>query len=113
MKGPAWQFLQWRQSEEVALHEMENQPRLDNPNRFVTESEEYQNFVEERGLGDFAETLRESFERLNDEYWPYVNEFTEIGNAFMQETSAAVAGDQSADEALSGAQEQVEDILNG
>jgi len=113
MKGPTWQFLQWRQSEEVALHEMENQPRVDNPNRFVTESEEYQNFVEDRGLGDFAETLRDSFEQLNDEYWPYVNEFTEIGNAFMQETSAAVAGDQSADEALSNAEEKVQDILSG
>lgn len=111
MKGPAWQFLQWRQSEETALHEMRNQPRLDNPNRLVLESDEYQQFTEERGLGDFAETLRESFEQLNDEYWPYVSEFSDIGNAFMQETSSAVAGEQSAEEALSNAEDQVRDIL--
>lgn len=113
MKGPAWQFLQWRQSEDVALHEMRNQPRVDNPNRFVTESDEYAEFVEERGLAEFAETLRASFEQLNDEYWPYVNEFTDVGNAFMQETSAAVAGDQSAEEALSNAESQIQDILDG
>ena len=111
MKGPAWQFLQWRQSEETVLHEMRNQPRLDNPNRLVLESDEYQQFTEERGLGDFAETLRESFERLNDEYWPYVSEFSDIGNVFMQETSSAVAGEQSPEEALSNAEEQVRSIL--
>jgi ABC-type glycerol-3-phosphate transport system substrate-binding protein len=111
MKGPAWQFLQWRQSEETALHEMRNQPRLDNPNRLVLESDEYQQFTEEQGLGDFAETLRDSFERLNDEYWPYVPEFSDIGNVFMQETSSAVAGEQSAEEALSNAEEQVRSVL--
>lgn len=111
MKGPAWQFLQWRQSEETGLHEMSNQPRLDNPNRLVLESDEYQQFTEEQGLGDFAETLRASFEQLNDEYWPYVAEFSEIGNAFMQETSSAVAGEQSAEEALSNSEDQVRDIL--
>ena len=111
MKGPAWQFLQWRQSKQTVLHEMRNQPRLDNPNRMVLESDEYQQFVEERGLADFAETLTESFEQLNDEYWPYVPEFSSIGNAFMQETSSAVAGEQDAEQALNNAQEQIRDIL--
>lgn len=112
-KGSAWQFMQWRQSEDVVLEELESLNRYDNPNRLVLDSDRYEEITQNEGLGDFAEVLQESFERMNDEYWPYVQQFTEVGNTFMQEASSAVAGDQSADEAVSNAQSRVADVLEG
>lgn len=111
-RGAAWQLIQWRMSEEVMRHEVENQNRFDIPHRDVIGADWYNQLAEERGMGHHVEVLQESFEVLNDEYWPYVPEFSEIGNAFMQEMSNAVDDQQSADEAVQNAQQRIEEILS-
>lgn len=110
-RGAAWQLIQWRMSEDVMLHEVETQNRFDIPHQDVMESDRYHELAEERGMSDHVEVLQESFDVLNDEYWPYVPEFSEIGNAFMQEMSDAVDDQQTAEEAVENAQERVENIL--
>jgi ABC-type glycerol-3-phosphate transport system substrate-binding protein len=110
-RGAAWQLIQWRMSEEVLRHEVESQNRFDIPHEDVIGADWYNELAEERGMGDHVEVLQESFEVLNDEYWPYVPEFSEIGNAFMQEMSDAVDGQQSPDEAVENAQQRIEDAL--
>lgn len=110
-KGPAWQFLQWRQSEEVIFHEMETQNRFDIPNNKVLGSDQYQQLADERGLTNYTEVLQKSFEVLEPDYYPMVPEFVDIGNAFMQEMSSAVAGQIDAETALQNANDAIDKIM--
>lgn len=111
-KGPAWQFLQWRQSEEVVFHEMRTQNRFDIPNNKVLASEEYNSLAEKRGLTNYIDVLQKSFEKLDPSYYPMVPQFVDIGNAFMQEMSKAVSGNQSTEEALTKANDAIEEIMS-
>ena len=110
-RSAAWQLTQWRMSEDVLLHEIETQNRFDIPHQGIMESDEYQQLAVERDMTDHVEVLQESFEVLNDEYWPYVPEFAEIGNAFMQEMSNAIDEQQTPAEAVENAHANIEEIL--
>lgn len=110
-KGAAWQFLQWRQSEEVVFHEMKTQNRFDIPNNKVLGSDKYKQLAKKRGLTNYTKVLQKSFEVLEPSYYPMVPQFVDIGNAFMQEMSKAVAGKNDAKTALKNANEAIEKIM--
>ena len=44
-------------------------------------------------------------------YWPFIPQFVEIGDAFMIEVSAAIAGTQDVQTALNNAQRSIEQIM--
>lgn len=109
-KELAWLFLQWRMSDETTRKEVSEIGRFDVPNLNVIESEEYAALAEEKGLGDYTEKLPQSWDNITLDHWPFVPEFAKIGDAYMQEISSAIAGQQSTDEALEKAQSRLEKI---
>jgi ABC-type glycerol-3-phosphate transport system substrate-binding protein len=109
-KELAWLFLQWRMSEEVTRKEALELGRFDVPNLNVLQSPEYEQMAEERGVTDYTQMLPEAWERITLEHWPFVPEFAQIGDAFMQPISASIAGQQPTEQALQNAQGQLENI---
>jgi ABC-type glycerol-3-phosphate transport system substrate-binding protein len=111
-KDLAWLFLQWRMSEEITRKEALELGRFDVPNLTVLESEEYAELAEERGVSDYTEMLPEAWENITLDHWPFVPEFSQIGDAFMQPISASIAGQQSTEQALQNAQGELESIAS-
>lgn len=112
MVGPAWQMIQWRMSNDVMIHEIELENRFDIPHEGLMASSEYEDLAEEMGMVHHTEVLQESFESLDDTYWPYVEEFGELGTEFMIQMSDAVDGEQTAAEAVENAQDALEGIFD-
>lgn len=109
--GAAWQMIQWRMSDDVLVHEIETQNRFDIPHTGITGTEEYANLAEDMGMERHVEVLEDSFEALDDRYWPYVEEFGELGDEFMIPMSDAVDGQLTPSEAVENAQAALEDIF--
>lgn len=109
-KELAWLFLQWRMSEETTTKEVKELGRLDVPNLDVIQSDWYSELAEEKGLGDYTEKLPQSWENVTLEHWPSVPEFANIGDTFMQQISASIAGQKSIEAALEQAQSDLMDI---
>ncbi|MBE3584423.1 MAG: sugar ABC transporter substrate-binding protein [Limnochordaceae bacterium] len=110
-KDAAWLFLQWRMSRETTMKELTQLGRTDVPNLFVLNSPEYKKFAEEKKITAYTQLLPEAWKMADIKYWPFVPEFAEIGDAFMAEVSAAIAGKQDVPTALNKAQAKIEDIL--
>jgi ABC-type glycerol-3-phosphate transport system substrate-binding protein len=110
-KDAAWLFLQWRMSRETTMVELTEQARTDVPNLYVLNSPEYEKFAEERKITDYTKLLPDSWKMADIKYWPFVPEFAEIGDTFMTEISAAIAGQKDVPTALNNAQKAIEDIL--
>jgi ABC-type glycerol-3-phosphate transport system substrate-binding protein len=111
-KEAAWLFLQWRNSLETMMTEMQG-GRTDTPNLTVLASDEYKALVAERGAGASAHAglLTESWNMATNEHWPNVPEFVEIGDLFSQEMSEAIAGNKTVEEALQSAQERLDMLM--
>ena len=110
-KEAAWLFLQWRMSRETTMKELTELARTDTPNLYVLNSDEYRQFAEERNMTAYTEILPESWKLADIRYWPFIPEFVEIGDAFMVEISAALAGQQDVPTALDKAQKAIDQIL--
>jgi len=111
-KEAAWLFLQWRMSRETTMKELTELSRTDTPNLYILNSPEYKEFAEERNITDYTEILPESWKLADIRYWPFIPEFVEIGDTFMIEISAALAGQQDVPTALDKAQEAIDKILS-
>jgi len=109
-KELAWLFLQWRMSEETTRKEALQLGRFDVPNLNVLESDAYAQAAKEQGVSDYTEKLPQSWENITLEHWPFVPEFSRIGDTFMQQVSSAIAGGQSAEEAMQAVQPKLENI---
>ena len=109
-KELAWLFLQWRMSDETTRKEALELGRVDVPNLNVLESEAYAKAAKEKGLSDYTEKLPQSWENITLEHWPFVPEFSRIGDTFMQQVSSAIAGGQTAEEAMQAVQPKLESI---
>ncbi len=109
-KELAWLFLQWRMSEETTRKEALELGRFDVPNLTVLNSDAYAKYVEEKGISDYTQKLPESWENITLEHWPFVPEFARIGDTFMQQVSSAIAGGQTADQAMQAVQPKLEKI---
>lgn len=110
-KDAAWLFLQWRMSRDTTMKELLDLARTDVPNLYVLNSPEYKKFAEERKITSYTELLPKSWQIADIGYWPFVPEFAEIGDTFMAEVSAAVAGKQDVATALNKAQSAIEEIM--
>jgi len=111
-KDAAWLFLQWRMSRDVTMRELTELNRTDVPSLHVLESTEYTDYMAENGLADFAEKLQASWEASTAEHWPFYPEFTEIGDTFAKEMSAAMTGSTSVEDALARAQKELTQIMS-
>jgi ABC-type glycerol-3-phosphate transport system substrate-binding protein len=109
-KDLAWLFLQWRMSEETTRKEALELGRFDVPNLSVLNSDAYAKYVKEKGISDYTQKLPESWENITLEHWPFVPEFAKIGDTFMQQVSSAIAGGQTADQAMQAVQPKLEKI---
>ena len=109
-KELAWLFLQWRMSEETTRKEALELGRLDVPNLNVLESDAYAKAAKEKGLSDYTEQLPQSWENITLDHWPFVPEFSRIGDTFMQQVSSAIASGQTAEEAMQAVQPKLESI---
>ena len=109
-KELAWLFLQWRMSDETTRKEALELGRFDVPNLNVLESDAYAKAAEEKGLTDYTQKLPQSWENITLDHWPFVPEFSKIGDTFMQQVSSAIAGGQSAEEAMQAVQPKLEAI---
>jgi ABC-type glycerol-3-phosphate transport system substrate-binding protein len=107
-KELAWLFLQWRMSEETTSKEVEELGRLDVPNLDVIRSDMYTEQAEQKGLTDYAEMLPQAWDNITLEHWPFVREFARIADTYMQQTSSAIAGQQTTEEALERVQDKLE-----
>lgn len=110
-KEAAWLFLQWRMSRETTMKELTELARTDVPNLYVLNSDEYKAFAEENNITEFTQLLPEAWKQADIRYWPFVPEFAEIGDAFMVEVSAAIAGMLDVPTALDRAQASIEEIM--
>ena len=110
-KEAAWLFLQWRMSRETTMKELTELARTDTPNLYVLNSPEYQKFAEERNITEYTKILPEAWKIADIRYWPFIPEFIEIGDTFMVEISAALAGQQDVPTALDKAQAAIDKIL--
>lgn len=111
-KELAWLFLQWRMSNDTTRKEALELGRLDVPNLNVLQSDEYAKQAKDKGLGDFTELLPQSWENITLEHWPFVPEFAKIGDTFMKQISSAIAGGQSAEDAMKAVQPKLEAMSN-
>jgi ABC-type glycerol-3-phosphate transport system substrate-binding protein len=102
-KDLAWLFLQWRMSKQLTQKEMED-GRFDVPNLNILHSAAYKSLAAKRGLTAYTTLLPQSWDNATIAHWPFVPQFAQIGDAFMQQISAAIAGQQSTSQALSKAQ---------
>src|SRR3712207_2850143 len=109
-KELAWLFLQWRMSEETTRKEALELGRFDVPNLGVLESDAYAKAAKEKKISDYTQKLPESWENITLDHWPFVPEFSRIGDTFMQQVSSAIAGGQSAEEAMQAVQPKLEAI---
>jgi ABC-type glycerol-3-phosphate transport system substrate-binding protein len=109
-KELAWLFLQWRMSDETTRKEALELGRFDVPNLNVLESDAYAKAAKEKGLTDYTEKLPQSWENITLDHWPFVPEFSKIGDTFMQQVSSAIASGQTAEEAMQAVQPKLESI---
>lgn len=110
-KNAAWLFLQWRLSRETTLKEVTELGRTDVPSLYVLNSPEYAAYAKEKGVEEFTKLLPQSWEKATAEHWPFYPQFAKIGDTFAQEISAAIAGSQDVDTALSNAQKELTAIM--
>lgn len=110
-KEAAWLFLQWRMSRETTMKELTELARTDVPSLYVLNSPEYDEYAETNGITEYTTLLQESWEMADINYWPFIPQFVEIGDAFMVEVSAAIAGTQDVQTALDNAQRNIEQIM--
>ena len=111
-KELAWLFLQWRMSEETTRKEALELGRYDVPNITVLQSDAYAKAAKEKGVSDYTEKLPPSWENITLDHWPHVPEFAKIGDTFMQQVSSAIAGGQTAEQAMQEVQPKLEGISN-
>jgi ABC-type glycerol-3-phosphate transport system substrate-binding protein len=109
-KELAWLFLQWRMSDETTRKEALELGRFDVPNLNVLESDAYAKAAKEKKISDYTQKLPQSWENITLDHWPFVPEFSRIGDTFMQQVSSAIAGGQSAEEAMQAVQPKLESI---
>ncbi|MDQ3588687.1 MAG: sugar ABC transporter substrate-binding protein [Actinomycetota bacterium] len=109
-KELAWLFLQWRMSDETTRKEALELGRFDVPNLNVLESDAYAKAAKEKKISDYTQKLPQSWENITLDHWPFVPEFSRIGDTFMQQVSSAIAGGQSAEEAMQAVQPKLEAI---
>ena len=93
------------------MRELEAGIRIDFPNMDIYKTDKYWDAIERLGLEFWAELLPKSLELTDGRYWPFVPEFVEIAEAFQEEISSAIAGQQTVAEALQKAQGKIEGIL--
>ncbi|MBO8127514.1 MAG: sugar ABC transporter substrate-binding protein [Firmicutes bacterium] len=110
-KEAAMLFLKWRMSRETTKREAFELKRWDIPNLYVMGLADYKKLAAKYHAGDYVEFLPKAWASANIAYWPWIPEFVQLGDAFMKEVSAAVAGDKSPKEALDNAQVSIERIL--
>lgn len=110
-KEAAWLFLQWRMSRETTMKELTELARTDVPNLYILNSPEYAAYAEKNGITEYTTLLQASWEMADIKYWPFIPQFVEIGDAFMIEVSAAIAGTQDVQTALNNAQRSIEQIM--
>ncbi len=108
-KDAAWLFLQWRNSLETIEKEVETGIRYDFPDTRIYETESYKEKTEK--IGFFTEKLPEIMESIDSAYWPATEKFDKVAEAFQQQISLAIAGDQTVEEALNNAQSAVEGVM--
>jgi ABC-type glycerol-3-phosphate transport system substrate-binding protein len=109
-KELAWLFLQWRMSDETTRKEALELGRFDVPNLNVLESDAYAKAAKEKGVSDYTQKLPQAWENITLDHWPFVPEFSRIGDTFMQQVSSAIAGGQSAEQAMQAVQPKLEAI---
>ena len=105
-KGAAWMFLQWRNSLEVIEQEVLEDIRFDFPDNRIYDTDIYKERTEE--IGFFTQMLPEILGAIEAEYWPPTARFEQVGEAFQQQISLAIAGSISVEEALANAQAAAE-----
>jgi sorbitol/mannitol transport system substrate-binding protein len=110
-KEAAALFLQWRMSRDITAKEAFELKRWDVPNLHVLEMPEYKELAAENNAGAYAEYLPKSWAGANIEYWPWIPEFTELGDSFMRNISAALSGDVEINKALDNSQNEIEKIM--
>lgn len=110
-KEAAWLFLQWRNSLEVSLKEVNKGIRFDFPDSRVYESKEYKEKA--KGLEFFTSQIDEIIGSVDTSYWPNVPEFEKIAEAFQKQISLAISGKQTVDSALTKAQQDIDKIMAG
>jgi len=110
-KEAARLFIQWRCSLGTYMRELESGIRIDFPNMDIYQTDKYRDAIERLGLEFWAELLPKSLELTDGRYWPFVPEFVEIAEAFQEEISSAIAGQQTVAEALQKARGKIEGIL--
>jgi len=109
-KDLAWMFLQWRMSDETTRKEALELGRFDVPNTKVLQSDAYAKLAKKKGVSDYTQKLPQAWNNITLEHWPFVPEFAKIGDTFMQQVSSAIAGGQTAEEAMKAAQPKLEAI---
>lgn len=108
-KEAAWLFLQWRTSMEVAEKEVEEGIRYDFPLTSIYESDLYLKNTEDL---EFTDSFAGIMESIDTTYWPFVVEFDQVAQAFQEEISLVIAGNQDVDTALEKAQQRIESLVN-
>ena len=110
-KDAAWLFLQWRMSRDITTKELLELDRTDVPNLAVLDGSDYESYMAENNLEDFAVALQDSWKMTTAEHWPFFPEFAAIGDTFASEMSNAIAGSKSVQEALEAAQVELTRIM--
>jgi ABC-type glycerol-3-phosphate transport system substrate-binding protein len=110
-KEAAWLFLQWRMSPDILLREVTDGIRLDIPYNAVLTDPAYLAKAEETSLDDYVAMLPDILNAVDMRSWPSVPEFVKVAEAFQQEISLAIAGEQTVEEALAKAQTNIEQIM--
>lgn len=108
-KEAAWLFLQWRDSLEVSLKEVEAGIRFDFSDARVYESNVYKE--KSKGMEFFTSQIPDILASVDTSYWPSVPEFQKVAEAFQKQISLAISGEQSVDDALAKAQSDIENIM--
>ncbi|MGE5581608.1 MAG: ABC transporter substrate-binding protein [Bacillota bacterium] len=110
-KEAAALFLKWRMSRDTTKREALELQRWDVPNLYVMGLPEYKELAKKNHADTYVEFLPQAWKNANIKYWPWIPEFVQLGDVFMKEVSAAVAGEKNVQDALNNAQKGIEEIM--
>jgi ABC-type glycerol-3-phosphate transport system substrate-binding protein len=110
-KDATWLFMQWRSSFENNLREVTQGLRYDVTSKGVLNSKEYQNYLDSKGILDYAIILKQAHDAATTVHLPRSVVFVKIAEAFQSSVSLAVAGELPVDKAMRVAQKAIEQIM--
>lgn len=108
-KEAAWLFLQWRNSLDVIQEEAAQSIRFDFPDMRIYETDAYKEKT--ASISFFTNQLPDIFKSIDASYWPKTTLFEKVGAAFQQQISLAIAGKATVEQALAGAQADIEGVV--